>query len=602
MKKILIILTFLLPFAASYGQNPFSSYNTNIANKITNQTMPNSITHTIVGNAYTDLSSIVYLNFIKWSDTLRNVGGTMPSKFYVDSMVAAGSGGGSAWTKTGNAFGASANMGMTDNYSLSLIQNSLSFINVSSGVATLGSGFTWKQGQTSVFPPYSTGGDSLLVINTNTNRLEKIGSYGMSTQGVDTTTIQKKLTSGGRMTYVGSLGYFDTVNQLTVGKFKSTGADTLSGIVSVTANGAASTPALSLTGSLYTGGTGTTTVPFWYINQGATAPTTFSTAGTILGINATSTFTGNFLDFHINGSSNIFYVDNLGQFNNNNSVNGNLQCQVYNTSSGTNAAAVFSAQNYTGAQFQLSKFSNNYSNYLNIRAGDGNLYNGVYGNISITNAASNRNINFATGGVATPQLTIFSSGNVSIGGGFTDNTYSLDVRATNGIYNAGALTQQGIATFGSTSQAGSSRLGVPVAPTASANYGMVSLGDAPFDGSTAGKFVGSSSGTVLAANITGSGDFVNLQKSGVVRFQVDNVGHHFIYSAANSSMYTATLSSGTVTVSNTSVTANSKIFVTAQTCTSCGTYSIGTITAGTSFVINSTNVSDASTIAYWIIN
>ena len=172
-------------------------------------------------------------------------------------------------------------------------------------------------------------------------------------------------------------------------------------------------------------------------------------------MNAYSGYAGKFLDFHINGSNSIFYVDNLGQFNNNNSVNGNLQCQVYNTSSGTNAAAVFSSQNNGGGQFQLAKYGNNYSNYLNIRAGDGNLYNGVYGNISITNAASNRNINFATGGVATPQLTIFPSGNVSIGGGFTDNGYSLDVRtsgANGGIYNAGTLTQQGNLIFGSGSK------------------------------------------------------------------------------------------------------------------------------------------------------
>ena len=75
-----------------------------------------------------------------------------------------------------------------------------------------------------------------------------------------------------------------------------------------------------------------------------------------------------------------------------------------------------------------------------------------------------------------------------------------------------------------------------------------------------------------------------------------------ISAAANKSLGTATLSGGTVTVNNTSVTASSVIIVTGQNCSSCGAYSIGTITAGTSFVINSTNAGDASTVGYLIIN
>jgi hypothetical protein len=72
----------------------------------------------------------------------------------------------------------------------------------------------------------------------------------------------------------------------------------------------------------------------------------------------------------------------------------------------------------------------------------------------------------------------------------------------------------------------------------------------------------------------------------------------------------ATLVSGTVTVSTTAVTANSKIFI--QLKTPSGTlgahYQQGTITAGTSFVINSvstagaTVTTDASTVNWWIIN
>lgn len=64
---------------------------------------------------------------------------------------------------------------------------------------------------------------------------------------------------------------------------------------------------------------------------------------------------------------------------------------------------------------------------------------------------------------------------------------------------------------------------------------------------------------------------------------------------------TATLSSGTATVNTTAVAAGSKILLTYQNCTSCGTIYIGTITAGTSFVINSSNGSDASTVLWSIL-
>lgn len=84
-----------------------------------------------------------------------------------------------------------------------------------------------------------------------------------------------------------------------------------SGQATSTAASAASAPARLDTGTLFTGGSGTTTTPHWYINQG-TAPTTWNTAGTHFGINAVSGFAGNFLDFHVNGGASVFKLDNSG--------------------------------------------------------------------------------------------------------------------------------------------------------------------------------------------------------------------------------------------------------------------------------------------------
>ena len=84
-----------------------------------------------------------------------------------------------------------------------------------------------------------------------------------------------------------------------------------SGAVTASAAGAASTPGLSVTGAPYTGGNGTSNFPQLYINDGA-GPTTFSTAGTIFGVNAPSGFTGNLLDLHVNGGTAVFGVNSLG--------------------------------------------------------------------------------------------------------------------------------------------------------------------------------------------------------------------------------------------------------------------------------------------------
>ena len=76
--------------------------------------------------------------------------------------------------------------------------------------------------------------------------------------------------------------------------------------------GAASTPSVSFLGSWFTGGTSTTTKPKLLIEPSGTASTGWSTAGTGLGINAASGFTGNLLDLQVNGTSQVF-IRNTGE-------------------------------------------------------------------------------------------------------------------------------------------------------------------------------------------------------------------------------------------------------------------------------------------------
>jgi UDP-N-acetylglucosamine enolpyruvyl transferase len=63
------------------------------------------------------------------------------------------------------------------------------------------------------------------------------------------------------------------------------------------------------------------------------------------------------------------------------------------------------------------------------------------------------------------------------------------------------------------------------------------------------------------------------------------------------------MTAGTITISNTRVTASSRIFLTHATLGGTqGILSVGTITAGTSFVINSSSNTDTGTVNWLIIN
>lgn len=81
------------------------------------------------------------------------------------------------------------------------------------------------------------------------------------------------------------------------------GAAGLASANAFTANGAAGTPAFSLTGSLFTGGSSTSTKPLQLIEPAGTTSTGWSTEGTLLGVNAPNGFAGSLLDLQANGVS-----------------------------------------------------------------------------------------------------------------------------------------------------------------------------------------------------------------------------------------------------------------------------------------------------------
>lgn len=108
--------------------------------------------------------------------------------------------------------------------------------------------------------------------------------------------------------------------------------------------------------------------------------------------------------------------------------------------------------------------------------------------------------------------------------------------------------------------------------------------------STTRPSIAFNNGTATMAHFTPGGSF-SMRVAGQ-GFQVAE--------GANAKQGVATLVAGTVTVANTSVTANSRIFLTAQDNNTTGALRVSARTAGTSFVITSNNAGDSGVVAYEI--
>lgn len=132
-----------------------------------------------------------------------------------------------------------------------------------------------------------------------------------------------------------------------------------------------------------------------------------------------------------------------------------------------------------------------------------------------------------------PPVT--SSGTVSIGGGPWDGVtagfFSGVAGGTLSALNStsgftGNLADWQVAGSRKFSLSYQGNLTIPAAPQAVTTRGLVSLGSGPFDGSTLGFFVGSSSGTVLAVNAASgyAGRLTDYQVAGVRRMALDAAG------------------------------------------------------------------------------
>ena len=185
----------------------------------------------------------------------------------------------------------------------------------------------------------------------------------------------------------------------------------------------------------------------------------------------------------------------------------------------------------------------------------------------------------------------------------------------NGI-SIGSSTGTGWLSIGSIDQLALSRLGIPIAPTASANYGLVSLGSGAFNGSTSGFFTGVAAGTVIAVNLAsgGTSDLLNMQVAGVTRFKVSSAGKptydSTITAGGTTGNQTINKPSGTVnvaaagtdvTVTNNLVTTSSIVTAVVRTNDSTA-YIKNVVPSAGSFVITLGAAATAETSIGFIVN
>jgi hypothetical protein len=104
---------------------------------------------------------------------------------------------------------------------------------------------------------------------------------------------------------------------------------------------------------------------------------------------------------------------------------------VSNTTAGNNSFVEGGyASDASSGECKIGKYSSTTSAYKIITASNAYLYNGtIAGDIAILNDFSTGRIKFATGGVSTPQMNLFSTGNFAINT-TTDAGFRLDVNGT----------------------------------------------------------------------------------------------------------------------------------------------------------------------------
>lgn len=325
------------------------------------------------------------------------------------------------------------------------------------------------------------------------------------------------------------------------------GALSMAGQFSSSFNGALSTPGITGTGTWITGGSATTTKPYFLLETTGATSTAWSTSGTGFGINSASGFVGNLIDAQINSTSR-FRIDSSG----NGVFGGSITTVSSVTASGIlstsfTATASNPGIKATGAWFAGGTATTTKPMLLIEASGATSTGWNANGTGIGTNAASG-----FTGLLIDAQLNGVTKFNVDSTGTITMTNAIAGVtnisstgRISTSYSNAAslcALTLTGTAFTGGT--ATTTKPLVMIEPTGTTSTGW------------------STNGTYLGVNsVTGfTGNLIDLQNNGNARFSVNGAGNMTVASTAtfNGSI----LGAGRITTSVTSTSSLSAIAAT----------------------------------------
>ena len=199
--------------------------------------------------------------------------------------------------------------------------------------------------------------------------------------------------------------------------------------LAATDNGSASFSPIKGSGTIYTGGSATTTKPYFLIEPSGATSTGWSTNGTAIGANAASGFTGNLIDAQLNGASS-FKVDANGAINGNTTANRIL----YTTTNGkptTDAALTFDGTTLYSASRITSGGD--------VRMGGGNVIAAglTDGNLTLYNSAASDfgRINFGGTSSSFPAL---KRSTTTIQARLADDSSYADIRVRAVQHSTGA--------------------------------------------------------------------------------------------------------------------------------------------------------------------
>lgn len=309
------------------------------------------------------------------------------------------------------------------------------------------------------------------------------------------------------------------------------GTQTLSGRMIDSANGAASAPAVTISGTWFQTGDSTTTRPQLTIEPTGTTSTGWTSGGTGLGINSDGSFAGSLASFQIAGTEKF-------QFS---------------------ALARTLAKGNSG---NLPGFYTGLSSDSILRA------------VLTLDSSDNPILAFGSGS-ATRDTIVGRKSAANLQQGSSDA--AAPVAQTSSVQSVVA---------GTSNTAGANRT-----ISGSQSTGTGTGGSIIFSTSPAGSTGTSQNALTTSLTISGEGNLVMPVAKTLS-----------ITSGTNQRAGTAVLVGGTVTVSNTTVTANTLVFTSRKTSGgTIGTAITWTVSAGTSFTINSDLGTDTSTFAYFLV-